>query len=203
MRDALAAATGRPVPRETLDRLSTYVEMLRAENSRQNLISAGSLQTIWERHILDSAQLARFEPIAGASWIDIGSGAGLPGLIVACLIEGPITLVEPRRLRAEFLCEVVARLGLDATVVQAKAERVSGKFDVITGRAVAPLPRFLGLCDHLSTRNTVWVLPKGRNAQSELVEAQCSWQGVFHVEPSVTDEDSGIIVATGVRAKRQ
>lgn len=203
MRDTLAAAAGRPVSRETLDRLSTYVEMLRAENGRQNLISAGSLQTIWERHILDSAQLARFEPVAGASWIDIGSGAGLPGLIVACLIDGPITLVEPRRLRAEFLCEVVARLGLDATVVQAKAERVSGKFDVITGRAVAPLPRFLGLCDHLSTRNTVWVLPKGRNAQSELVEAQCSWQGVFHVEPSVTDEDSGIIVATGVKAKRQ
>jgi 16S rRNA (guanine527-N7)-methyltransferase len=112
-------------------------------------------------------------------------------------------LVEPRRLRAEFLREAVRKLGLSATVVQARAERVSGKFDVITGRAVAGLARFLTLCDHLSTRNTVWVLPRGRNAQSELVEAQCSWQGVFHVEPSVTDEDSRIIVATGVRAKRQ
>jgi 16S rRNA (guanine527-N7)-methyltransferase len=203
MRDQLAAAAGRPVPRETLHLLIAYVELLRAASGRQNLVSAATLDTIWERHVVDSAQLVRFEPVGGASWIDIGSGAGLPGLVVACLVDGPITLVEPRRLRAEFLREAVVRLGLRATVIQAKAERISGKFDVITGRAVAPLPRFLGLCDHLSTRNTVWVLPKGRNAQSELVEAQCSWQGMFHVEPSVTDEDSGIIVATGVRAKRQ
>lgn len=203
MRDELAAAAGRPVPRETLDRLNAYVELLRVESRRQNLISAGTLDAIWERHVVDSAQLAKFEPVAGASWIDIGSGAGLPGLIVACLVDGPITLVEPRRLRAEFLREAVASLGLNATVLQTKVERVSGKYDVITGRAVAALSRFLSLCDHLSTRNTVWVLPKGRNAQSELVEAQCSWQGVFHVEPSVTDEDSRIIVATGVKAKRQ
>ena len=203
MRDRLAKAAGRPVPRETLDRLNTYEELLRAESRRQNLVSAGTLDEIWERHVVDSAQLVRFEPVGGASWIDIGSGAGLPGLVVACLIDGPITLVEPRRLRADFLRDAVARLGLNAKVIQAKAERISGKFDVITGRAVAALPRFLSLCDHLSTRNTVWVLPKGRNAQSELVEAQRSWQGVFHVEPSVTDEDSRIIVATGVRAKRQ
>ena len=203
MREKLAAATGRPVPRETLDRLNAYVGLLRTESRRQNLVAAGTLDAIWERHVVDSAQLARFEPFAGASWIDVGSGAGLPGLIIACFTDGAITLVEPRRLRAEFLREAVVKLGLSATVVQAKVERVGGKFDVITGRAVAALPRFLGLCDHLSTRNTVWVLPKGKNAQSELAEAQCSWQGVFHVERSVTDEDSRIIVATGVRAKRQ
>lgn len=203
MIERIEAAAGRAVSRETFERLSRYVELLREASQHQNLISAGTLEDIWERHIVDSAQLARFEPGPGAAWVDVGSGAGLPGMVVACLIEGPILLVEPRRLRAEFLRGAASELGLRARVEQSKIERVSGRFDVITGRAVAALSPFLRLCDHLSTRNTVWVLPKGRNAQSELVEAQCSWQGVFHVEQSVTREDSRIIVATGVRAKTQ
>ena len=159
------------------------------------------METLWERHILDSAQLVRFEGHAGASWIDIGSGAGLPGLVIACLAEGPVTLVEPRRLRAEFLASAVADLGLRATVVQSKAERVEGHFDMITGRAVASLTDFLRMSAHLSTRKTVWALPKGRNAQSELAEARRAWQGRFHVEQSVTDADSWIVVGTEVRAK--
>jgi 16S rRNA (guanine527-N7)-methyltransferase len=105
-------------------------------------------------------------------------------------------------LRAEFLRSVVEELGLDATVESGKVERVTGRFDVITGRAVASLSRFLHLCDHLSTGNTVWVLPKGRGAQSELEEARRSWQGVFHVEQSITEADAKIVVATRVRAKR-
>ena len=74
---------------------------------RQNLVSASTLDQLWERHILDSAQLVRFEPRPGASWVDIGSGAGLPGIVIACLVDGPGTLVEPRRLRAEFLHKAV------------------------------------------------------------------------------------------------
>jgi 16S rRNA (guanine527-N7)-methyltransferase len=203
MKNELEAAVGKSVSRETIDQLAAYVELLRLESGRHNLISATTLDDIWMRHIVDSAQLVQFEAAPGASWVDIGSGAGLPGIVVACLVEGSVTLVEPRRLRAEFLRDVVTNLGLSAVVVQAKVERVSGKFDMITGRAVAALPRFLSLCDHLSTRNAVWVLPKGQNAQSELVQARRAWQGVFHVEQSVTDEKSKIIVATGVRAKRQ
>jgi 16S rRNA (guanine527-N7)-methyltransferase len=72
---------------------------------------------------------------------------------------------------------------------------------VITARAVASLPRFLSICEHLSTRKTVWVLPKGRSAQSELEEAQRSWQGMFHVEQSVTDSEAKIVIGTGVRAR--
>jgi len=135
--------------------------------------------------------------------VDIGSGAGLPGIVLACLLEGPITLVEPRRLRVDFLRETLEALGLKATVVASRAESLSSSFDVITGRAVAPLPHFLSMCDHLSTRKTVWVVPKGRNWQSELAEAQSSWQGVFHVEHSVTDADARILVGTGIRAKRR
>jgi len=200
--ETLAAAAGRPVSRETYERLELYAARLRTESARQNLVSAASLHQLWNRHIVDSAQLVRFEPHTGASWVDIGSGAGLPGVVLACLVDGPLTLVEPRRLRAEFLRSVVEELGLDATVESGKVERVTGRFDVITGRAVASLSRFLHLCDHLSTGNTVWVLPKGRGAQSELEEARRSWQGVFHVEQSITEADAKIVVATRVRAKR-
>lgn len=201
--EQLEHAAGRPVPRETFDRLSTYVRLLTTENQAQNLVSSSTLDTVWARHIVDSAQLVRFEPCSGATWVDVGSGAGLPGIVIACLTDGPITLVEPRRLRANFLREVVRILGLRATVEQTNVERISGRYDVITGRAVARLANFLSMCDHLSTGNTVWVLPKGRGAQSELAEARAAWQGAFHVERSVTDEDSSIIVGTGVRVKRQ
>jgi len=199
----LERATGRPVSRETLDKLEAYVALLTAETARQNLISAATLDQIWERHIADSAQLARFEPFARASWIDIGSGAGLPGIVIACLATGPVTLVEPRRLRADFLHKVVESLDLDVFVVCRKAERVEGKFDVITARAVANLARLLKISHHLSTGKTVWALPKGRSGKSELAEAQRTWQGRFHVEPSVTGADSFIVVATGVRARQR
>jgi 16S rRNA (guanine527-N7)-methyltransferase len=198
---ALEKAAGRSVSRETFKKLEAYAGLLRAESARQNLVSASTLDALWERHVLDSAQLVRFEPEPGVSWVDIGSGAGLPGIVVACLVEGPVTLVEPRKLRAAFLEETVRVLGLKATVQAAKAERIAGKFDMITARAVAPLAEFLRISQHLSTRKTVWALPKGRNAQAELAEARRAWQGTFHVEQSVTDAESFIVVGTGVRAR--
>jgi 16S rRNA (guanine527-N7)-methyltransferase len=200
VRERLEQAAKRPVSRETLEKLEAYVALLREENARQNLVSASTVEHLWDRHILDSAQLVRYEPRPGASWIDIGSGAGLPGIVIACLVEGPVTLVEPRRLRAEFLHNAVESLDLNATVLCAKAERVEGTFDVITARAVAPLAKLLKISAHLSTRKTVWALPKGRSAQAELAEARGAWQGSFHLEPSVTDPESFIVVATGVRA---
>jgi 16S rRNA (guanine527-N7)-methyltransferase len=108
---------------------------------------------------------------------------------------------RPRRLRADFLHKVAESLQLRAKIICAKVERVEGRYDVITARAVAKLGQLLNISQHLSTRKTVWALPSGRNAHSELVEAQCAWQGVFHVEQSVTDENSHIIVGTGVRAR--
>ena len=204
MIERLSKAARRHVPRETFDRIALYVELLKAASAEQNLIAPSTFDTIWERHILDSAQLVRFEPRAGASWLDIGSGAGLPGLVVALLLEGPVTLVEPRRLRAELLRHAAMKLDLSArvTVHHAKVERISGRFDVITARAVAPLSQLLGISSHLSTKKTVWALPKGRTALTELAEAQRAWQGAFHVEQSVTDPDSYIVVATGVGKKR-
>jgi 16S rRNA (guanine527-N7)-methyltransferase len=200
--ERLEQASGRPVSRETYEKLQAYVALLTEENARQNLVSAPTLDRVWDRHILDSAQLVRFEPFAGASWVDIGSGAGLPGIVVACLVEGRVTLVEPRRLRAEFLHKACESLSLGASVVCSKAERLEGNYEVITARAVANLTATLQISHHLSTTKTVWALPKGRNARQELADAEKSWQGEFHVERSVTDAESWIIVARGVRAKR-
>lgn len=202
MIEQLEQVAGRPVSREALRKLEAYVTMLRAESARQNLVSASTLERIWDRHILDSAQLVRFGPFAGASWVDVGSGAGLPGIVIACLVGGPVTLIEPRRLRADFLHRAADSLRLRVDVVCARAERVEGRFDVITARAVANLSRLLELSAHLSTGKTVWALPKGRSALAELSEAKRAWQGVFHVEQSVTDPDSAIVVATGVRKRR-
>jgi len=202
MKERLERVVGRPVSRETFEKLELYVALLRDEAARQNLVSASTLDRIWERHILDSAQLARFESGPGASWVDIGSGAGLPGIVVACLVEGQVTLVEPRRLRADFLHKAANSLQLDVNVFAGKVERLGGRFEVITARAVGQLPKLLEISHHLSTRNSRWVLPKGQNAQSELAAAKRAWQGVFHVEQSLTDGDSQIIVATDVKRRR-
>jgi 16S rRNA (guanine527-N7)-methyltransferase len=203
MIEALERAAGRPVSRETERLLEAYVERLRAANATQNLVAASTLDRIWERHILDSAQLVRFEPRRGASWVDIGSGAGLPGLVVAALVEGPVTLVEPRRLRAAFLEDTVAALGLSnrVTVRCAKAETIAGSFDVITARAVAPLDRLLAIGLHLAHSGTVWALPKGKGANSELAEARRSWQCEVRREASCTDPNATILVLSKVRAK--
>ena len=202
MIEQLSAIAGRDVSRETFEKIEAYATLLREENKRQNLISGTTLDRLWERHILDSAQLVRFEPRSGASWVDIGSGAGLPGIVVACLVAGPVTLIEPRRLRADFLHRACASLGLNASVFLGKAERAGGKYDVITARAVANMARLLEISAHLSTRKSTWLLPKGRSAQRELAEAQQAWQGAFHVERSATDPESRIVVVTGVRAKQ-
>ncbi len=203
MIEQLAEIAGRPVSRETFRLLEHYADLLRREAGQQNLVSASSVAKLWERHLLDSAQLVRFEPGPGAAWVDVGAGAGLPGFVIAALVEGPVTLVEPRKLRANFLERAAAELGLAGrvTVVSAKAERLSARFDVITARAVASLDRLLALAHHLSTDKTVWVLPKGRNARSELDEARLRWHCEARTEPSRTDPESEILLLARVTAK--
>ena len=112
----LAEVAQRDVPRETCEKLEAYVALLTDESRRQNLVSATTLDNLWERHILDSAQLVRFEPHEGAAWADVGSGAGLPGIVIACLVKGPVTLIESRRLRAEFLHKVTESFRISARV---------------------------------------------------------------------------------------
>ena len=188
------------VPRETMARLDAFAALLRAENDRQNLVSTASLAQLWSRHIADSAQLLRFAPTPTATWVDLGTGAGFPGLIVALLHKGPVTLIEERRLRVDFLQRAAESLGVSVEIIASRVERVPPRpFDVISARAFAPLGRLLQLGTALSTVKSIWLLPKGRNAQTELEALDSSWQGDFRLEPSVTDPEARIIVATGVR----
>ncbi len=189
------------VSRGTQERLTRFQLLVSAENERQNLVSALSLSDFRSRHVEDGAQLVSLAP-GERIWCDIGSGAGLPGLIIAIFADVPITLIEPRRLRADFLRRAVAELQLEnVTVVEAKAERVAAKFDVIVARAVASLTRLFAMSEHLAHPGTRWILPKGRGAKKELDEARQSWQGEFELLPSVTSADAMIVVAERVRRR--
>ncbi|WP_114227500.1 MULTISPECIES: 16S rRNA (guanine(527)-N(7))-methyltransferase RsmG [Sphingomonas] len=202
MIEQVSDAAQRDVSRETFERLERYVALLRGGNEQQNLISASTLDKIWSRHIIDCAQLLRFTPHGAIA--DIGSGAGLPGLVIAILSEQPITLIEPRRLRVEFLERCIADLNLPhVRVFHGKAERLSGRFDAITARAVASVDKLFAAAHHLSHPETVWVLPKGRNGENELAAAQASWQGRFRTERSITEGDAVIVVASEVSARRK
>jgi 16S rRNA (guanine527-N7)-methyltransferase len=192
------------VPRETVERLDRFVELLRRENEIQNLVSRSSLDEVWNRHIADSAQLLLHAPGRPDRWIDLGSGAGFPGLIVASLYPGSVTLVEQRTKRVDFLRKAASLLELPerTSIVQSRVETLeSPPFDVISARAFAPLEPLLALGERFATTKTRWVLPKGKNAKSELAAAESSWQGVFRLEPSLTDADSSIVVAEGVRRR--
>ena len=196
----LAAVTGRDVPRETVEKLERFAALIVEENERQNLVSRSTLDTLWDRHIIDSAQLVRF---GHGAWLDIGSGAGLPGLVIACLVDGPVTLVEPRRLRAEFLQRAADELDLVVAVHLSKVEALRGQFDSITARAVASADKLLHLSAHLAHSGTKWILPKGKSAQSELADAQVNWHCEARVEPSITDAESAILLLSEVRAKKK
>lgn len=186
------------VSRET--RLAAFVDHVVVESVQQNLVSAATLPQIWTRHIVDSAQLV---PLVGdntGSWFDIGSGAGFPGMVVAILTSQPIVLVEPRRKRAEFLERVARELGLAdrVRIAACRAEAYSGTADIISARAVSALNELFAATLHLSTKKTRWVLPKGKSAREEVAVAARTWHGVFHVEQSLTDPDSLIILAEKV-----
>jgi 16S rRNA (guanine527-N7)-methyltransferase len=189
------------VSRETMARLEAFGALLRSENEKQNLVSAATLDRFWSRHMVDSAQLLRFVD-AVEPWLDLGTGAGFPGLIVAALRDQPVTLIESRRLRVDFLKRAAELLHIEPEIVQASVERVPDRpFAVISARAFAPLPRLLELAHRFSTEKTLWLLPKGRGAKSELEAVRDAWQGDFRLEPSLTDVDAKIIVATGVRRR--
>ena len=192
------------VPRETVERLDRFVELLRRENEVQNLVSRSSLDQVWNRHIADSAQLLLHAPSRPERWLDLGSGAGFPGLIVALLYPGSVTLVEQRTKRVDFLRRAASRLDLPSrtSIVQSRVETLQAPpFEVISARAFAPLEPLLALGERFATTKTRWVLPKGKNAKSELAAAESSWQGEFRLEPSLTGADSSIVVAEGVRRR--
>lgn len=181
-----------------LARLERLIELLRTENTRQNLVSVASLDAIWRRHIVDSAQLLPHVPRGTSPWLDLGTGAGFPGLVIAALRpDCDVLMVESRKRRVEWLERVCAELGLGrARVLGTRLEVVpTQEVGAISARAFAPLDRLMDLSARFSTSDTLWLLPKGRSAAQELLELR-GWQHQFHVEQSLTDRESGIIVGT-------
>lgn len=191
------------MPPEVRDRLERFASAVIEENERQNLVARSTVDEMWERHILDSLQLLDLGQ--SGTWLDIGAGPGLPGLVLAIAGAEHVTLVEPRRRRVEFLEAQVAALDLAdrATVIHGRVETlIWAKFANITARAVADLPTLFAMAAHLADRSTRWILPKGRSAAAELAKAEAAWQGRFRLVPSRTDEEAAIIVAEQVRARR-
>lgn len=184
------------VSRETLQKLHEYGELVLAANREQNLVSKSTEDAFWTRHLLDSAQLCALMPPGAKTCLDVGSGAGLPGIVIALMTDAAVTLVEPRRLRAEFLSKAVDTLRLTGrvSVVAAKVERVAHRtFDVITARAFASLSETIEASRHLATSDTWWLLPKGRNAKGEIADAAAHWNAEFEMVPSRTAPDAAVV----------
>lgn len=188
------------------EQLERFAGLLVAENDRQNLIAASTIPNLWVRHIADSAQLLALDRRDGDGvWLDLGSGAGLPGLVVAILSGRPMALVESRKLRCEFLRGVAETLNLGhVEVIEAPLERIETRAAAtISARAFAPLDKLIDLSTRFSTESTRWLLPKGRNAVKELALLPQPWQRMFHVEQSRTDAESQILVGTGQIGEKQ
>jgi len=189
---------------ERMDRLEAYISALAEENTRQNLVATRSLETVWQRHIADCAQLLDLVPRGTPPWLDLGSGPGLPGIVLAIMRpRQDIVLVESRRRRVEFLQKVSANLALSNVRVEGRRLEALESFEagVITARAFAPLPRLIELSERFSTADTIWALPKGRSAAQELAELPRRLRQMFHVEQSQTDPAAGIIVGRLARRK--
>lgn len=191
-----------PVSRETADRLAILVQELRRWQSVKNLVGPGTLDNIWIRHIADSLQLLQHAPEA-KRWIDIGSGAGFPGVVLGILLrerdEGHIDLVESNGRKCAFLRHVIRVTGARATVHQARIADVlpalGGKgVDVVTARALAPLCDLVDMTKDLLRTGTIGVFPKGQDWESELTEARKCWRITVDVMPSVVDSRGRILV---------
>lgn len=187
---------------EPVARLQRFVDLVRDENQLQNLISPASVDGIWSRHVMDSAQLVPLAPTAG-NWLDVGTGGGFPGMVVALLRPQPTLLVEPRRRRAAFLEQCADALGLthQVTVTTRKVEQVEVKAMVISARAVASIENVLHAALACATDDTRWLLPRGRLFDADVAQLRERWRGVFHVEQSLTDPTSSILVAEEVRPR--
>lgn len=199
-----AFLAARNVSRETMDRLRIYEALLRKWNPVINLVAKSTLEDIWSRHFLDSAQIYDLAPPTARSWADLGSGGGFPGLIVAILAAGEgraltVTLVESDQRKAAFLMAAARELGLHLAV---RAERIESlpplNADVLSARALAPLDQLIGHAErHLSPQG-VALFPKGANHAAEMKQALEKWQFSYETVQSVTDADAVIFQIVGV-----
>jgi 16S rRNA (guanine527-N7)-methyltransferase len=183
-----------------MDRLVRLQAALAEENERQNLVSSASLDEVWQRHFADSLQLLDYVPRGTGPWLDLGTGAGFPGLAIAIARpDREVVLVESRKRRVDWLVHCASALGLTRCRVVGGRLETAASFaaEVISARAFAPLDKLLRLSARFSTPATAWVLPKGRSAAQELAQQPPAIREMFHVEQSQTDPGGGILVGQG------
>lgn len=195
--DAAKSWVGERYGMGAVERLTAFASRIIEENDRQNLISPSTVPAIWCRHLLDSAQLVPLAPARGV-WLDIGSGAGLPGMVAAILRPEPTVLVEPRRQRADHLRRCAELLDLHH--VEVREERVEATqltATVISARAVAPVEKLLQAAMGCGTKATRWLLPRGTFGADDLTALRRNWRGVFHMKQSLTSAASTILICDG------
>jgi len=185
------------VSRETLDQLDIYAAQLKKWSRAINLVARPTLDHVWTRHFLDSAQLLRHAPDTARTWVDIGAGAGFPGLVVAILRPDiAVTLVESDRRKSVFLAETARECGAEVEVICDRAEAVNLTADVVSARALAPLVKLLELAAPLRAENGVALFLKGENVENELTEANHLWHINHTKSRSLADERGTVLSIT-------
>ena len=187
------------VSRETRERLDAYVALLVRWNTRINLVAPKDVPRLWPRHVEDALQLLPFVPPGTEALTDLGSGGGLPGLVLAIASGLPVTLVEADQRKCAFLREAARSVQARAQVVASRIEAATlPKATLITARALAPLDRLLGLAaPHLAPGGTC-VFLKGASVQDELTVARRGWHMEAHLSPSRTDSQGSVLVVTNL-----
>lgn len=194
------------VSHETFDQLVVYENLLKKWQERTNLVGKASLSSFWERHVIDSAQLINHIPPHRATkhstlkntvknWLDLGSGAGFPGLVIAIMSKIEVDLIEANGKKCDFLRAVIAKTGACAEVHQIRIENYHSNtpIDIISARALAPLPRLLSLSARFFSPSTLAVLHRGQNWQNEIHDTQKYWDFAFQAEPSMTQNRARIL----------
>lgn len=197
--------TGVPgVSRETQARLDLYAALLLKWNPRINLVSKKSLDEMWTRHFMDSAQIHRLAPHPVAHWVDLGSGGGFPGLVVAIMGHAAgsprrVTLIESDARKAAFLRVVIRETGIRASVIADRIEKVPPqRGDVLSARALTDLSGLLAFAERHMAPEGVALFPKGARWENELAAAESTWRFDHRLVNSETEDGPVIFAITGV-----
>jgi 16S rRNA (guanine527-N7)-methyltransferase len=192
---------------ETMERLRSYADLLTHWNQRINLISSSTVVDLRSRHIADSAQLLGLAPAQAETWIDLGTGAGLPGLVIAIMAAESrprlsLRLVESDARKAAFLAEAARVTGVSVSIEAARIESLPpAPHDVVSARALASLSRLLDLASPFVGPNTMLLFPKGARCESELTEASASWHILAERIVSRTDPAATVLRLRGLRPR--
>jgi 16S rRNA (guanine527-N7)-methyltransferase len=202
IRDAAGFTRAVPVSRETLEKLETYAALLGEWGRVQDLVAPSTLSDVWHRHIADSAQVLPLAPAGAVNWVELGSGAGFPGMVLAIMAaDRPgfrMRLIESSNRKCSFLREVARRTAAPVDILCMRIEQLATQrsllqAEVVTARALAPLGKLLDMARPLFADTTVALFLKGRDASKEIAEAQRQWRFQVETTPSRTDPEGRIV----------